>query len=78
MFSSSINPGLELISKPATSVDQMLPSVLEIMQRRLFPSQSVAFGFSLLLFTFVFLPTLVILLAVMVFFGIYYPRLRKD
>lgn len=56
----------------------MLPSVLEIMQRKLFPSQGVAFGLSFFIFTFMFLPTLVILLAVVVFFGVFYPRLRKS
>ena len=47
------------------------------MARRFFPGQSAAFGLSLLLFTFMFLPTLVVLLAVIVFFLFYYPRLRK-
>ncbi|KAE8322556.1 hypothetical protein BDV39DRAFT_183828 [Aspergillus sergii] len=49
----------------------------EIMARRFFPGQSAAFGLSLLLFTFMFLPTLVVLLAVIVFFLFYYPRFRK-
>lgn len=68
------------LSKPVDSLDlhQLLPSVLEIMQRKLIPSQGVAFGLSFFLFTFMFLPTLVILLAVVVFFSIYYPKLRKS
>ncbi|EAW13471.1 uncharacterized protein ACLA_055180 [Aspergillus clavatus NRRL 1] len=48
------------------------------MARRLFPGQNMAFGLSLFLFTFMFLPTLVMLLAVVVFFAVYYPRLRKS
>lgn len=47
------------------------------MARRLLPSHSVALGLSVFLFTFAFLPTLVVLLAVIVFFVFFYPRLRK-
>ncbi|GIJ88269.1 hypothetical protein Asppvi_007188 [Aspergillus pseudoviridinutans] len=59
------------------NVHQLLPTSLDLMVRRIFPGQNVAFGLSLLLFTFMFLPTLVMLLAVIVFFAFYYPRLRK-
>lgn len=51
--------------------------ITEPMARRIFPSQTMAFGLSLFLFTFMFLPTLVILLAVVVFFLIFYPRFLK-
>ncbi|KAI9933540.1 hypothetical protein ASPWEDRAFT_43364 [Aspergillus wentii DTO 134E9] len=47
------------------------------MARRITPSHGVALGLSFVLFTFMFLPTLVVLLAVIVFFAVYYPRLRK-
>ncbi|PLB44846.1 hypothetical protein P170DRAFT_440060 [Aspergillus steynii IBT 23096] len=47
------------------------------MARRFFPGQNAAFGLSLFLFTFMFLPTLVMLLAVVVLVIMYYPRLRK-
>ncbi|KAL5362428.1 hypothetical protein BJX96DRAFT_153925 [Aspergillus floccosus] len=56
---------------------QPMLSTLELMARRFFPGQHAAFGLSLFLFTFMFLPTLVVLLAVIVFFLFYYPRLRK-
>lgn len=73
----------QLISKSvdqdlSSYLDQMIPSVLDIMARKLYPSQGMAFGLSFFLFTFMFLPTLVILLAVVVFFAFYYPRLRKS
>lgn len=48
------------------------------MARRLLPSHSAALGLSVFLFTFAFLPTLVVLLAVIVFFVFFYPRLRKS
>ncbi|KAL4804036.1 hypothetical protein BDV18DRAFT_143717 [Aspergillus unguis] len=54
----------------------MLP-LIEQMARRIFPGQNLAFGLSLFLFTFMFIPTLVVLLAVVVFFVFYYPGLRK-
>jgi len=53
-------------------------SIFETMARRLLPSHSIALGLSVFLFTFAFLPTLVVLLAVIVFFVFYYPRLRKS
>ncbi|GIK07766.1 hypothetical protein Aspvir_003434 [Aspergillus viridinutans] len=59
------------------NVHQLLSTSLDLMARRVFPGQNVAFGLSLFLFTFMFLPTLVMLLAVIVFFAFYYPRLRK-
>ncbi|CAG8942980.1 unnamed protein product [Penicillium salamii] len=40
--------------------------------------QNITLGLSVFLFVFMFLPTLVILLAVVVFFGLVYPRLRKS
>ncbi|KAL4733428.1 hypothetical protein BDV11DRAFT_200155 [Aspergillus similis] len=55
----------------------MLTTLAEHMVRRLFPGQNLAFGLSLFLFTFMFIPTLVVLLAVVVFFLFYYPQLRK-
>jgi hypothetical protein len=64
--------------KTAALAHKMLASVLEVVHTQLFPSQGVAFWFSLFVFTFMFLPTLLIMLAVVVFFGFCYPRLRKD
>ncbi|GIC94901.1 uncharacterized protein Aud_002231 [Aspergillus udagawae] len=59
------------------NVHQLLSTSLDLMARRVLPGPNVAFGLSLFLFTFMFLPTLVMLLAVIVFFAFYYPRLRK-
>ncbi|CAG8246869.1 unnamed protein product [Penicillium nalgiovense] len=53
-------------------------SVLEIMARRFPRGQDFTLGLSVFLFIFMFLPTFVILLAVVVFFGLVYPRLRKS
>ncbi|KAL2832527.1 hypothetical protein BDW59DRAFT_139384 [Aspergillus cavernicola] len=55
----------------------MLAATLELMIKRVFPGQNLAFGLSVFLFTFMFLPTLVVLLAVVIFFLFYYPQLRK-
>ncbi|KAL4943104.1 hypothetical protein BDV06DRAFT_190678 [Aspergillus oleicola] len=56
----------------------MLSTFLEAMARRLFPGQNLAFGVTLFLFTFAFVPTLVVLLAVVLFFLVFYPQLRKS
>lgn len=53
-------------------------SILEIMARRFARGQNFTLGLSIFLFIFMFLPTFVILLAVVVFFGLVYPRLRKS
>lgn len=53
-------------------------SVLDIMARRFLRGQNITFGLSVVLFTFMFLPTFLILLAVVVFFVLAYPRLRKS
>lgn len=53
-------------------------SILEIMARRFPRGQNLTLGLSVFLFIFMFLPTFVILLAVIVFFGLVYPRLRKS
>jgi hypothetical protein len=53
-------------------------SILDIMARRFLRGQNMAFGLSVFLFTFMFLPTFLILLAVVVFFVLAYPRLRKS
>lgn len=45
------------------------------MSRRIVPS-SMGLGLSIILFTFMFLPTFIILLAVVVFFLFAYPKLR--
>lgn len=62
----------------------MLPILDQIQsQNRIFtqklPDQGpdLAFGLSLVLFTFMLVPTLVVLLAVVVFFLFFYPQLRK-
>lgn len=48
------------------------------MARRSLRGQNITLGLSIFLFTFMFLPTFVILLAVVVFFALAYPRLRKS
>lgn len=48
------------------------------MARRFLRGQIMAFGLSAFLFTFMFLPTFLILVAVVVFFVLAYPRLRKS
>ena len=55
----------------------MITASLDLMARRFFPGQNAALGLSLFLFTFMFLPTLVMLLAVVTFFLFFYPRLTK-
>jgi hypothetical protein len=55
-----------------------MSSVVEIMARRVLRGQNVTLGLSVFLFIFMFLPTFIILLAVIVFFGLVYPRLRKS
>lgn len=49
------------------------------MPRRvgLLSGHTMALGLSVFLFTFMFLPTLLVLLAVVIFFLFCYPRLRK-
>jgi hypothetical protein len=56
---------------------QLLSTSLDLVSRRVFPGQNGAVALSLFLFTFMVLPTLVMLLAVIVFFAFYYPRLGK-
>ncbi|KAF7136927.1 hypothetical protein CNMCM5793_006589 [Aspergillus hiratsukae] len=56
---------------------QLLSTSVDLLARRVFPGQNTAFALSLFLFTFMILPTLVMLLAVIVFFVFYYPRLGK-
>lgn len=48
------------------------------MARKFLRGQNITLGLSLFLFIFMFLPTFVILLGVVVFFGLIYPRLRKS
>lgn len=47
------------------------------MARPLLRGNHATLGLSLVLFTFMFLPTFLVLLAVVVFFVLAYPRLRK-
>jgi uncharacterized membrane protein len=54
-----------------------MSSVIE-MARRFLRGQNITLGLSVFLFVFMFLPTFVILLAVVVFFGLIYPRLRTS
>lgn len=56
----------------------MLSSVLDLMARRFLYGHSVSFGLSVVLFTFIFLPTLLVLLAVVLFVVLCYPWLRKS
>ncbi|CAI7601463.1 unnamed protein product [Penicillium bialowiezense] len=48
------------------------------MARKFLRGQNITLGLSLFLFIFMFLPTFVILLGVVVFFGLIYPRLRME
>lgn len=48
------------------------------MARRFLRGQNLAFGLSVFMFTFMFLPTLLILLAVVIFVIMAYPQLRKS
>ena len=52
--------------------------LLDFMAQRLLSGQHAAVGLTLFLFVFMFLPTLFVLVAVIVFFGLYYPRLRNS
>lgn len=56
----------------------MFSSLLDLMARRFLQGQNVTFGLSCILFTFMFLPTFLILVAVVVFFLLAYPHLRKS
>ena len=55
----------------------ILSSLLDLMARRFLRGQNVTFGLSIFLFIFMFLPTFIVLLAVVAFFLFAYPRLRK-
>ncbi|KAJ6076061.1 hypothetical protein N7499_008042 [Penicillium canescens] len=46
------------------------------MARRFLREQNITLGLSLVLFVFMFLPTFLILVAVILFFGLAWPRLR--
>ncbi|KAJ5771703.1 hypothetical protein N7520_002232 [Penicillium odoratum] len=48
------------------------------MARRFLQGQNVTFGLSLVLFTFMLLPTFFVLVAVVVFFLLVYPGLQKS
>jgi hypothetical protein len=54
----------------------MLESAIEIMARRFLREQNITLGLSLVLFVFMFLPTFLILVAVILFFVLAWPRLR--
>ncbi|KAJ5624818.1 hypothetical protein N7510_001127 [Penicillium lagena] len=54
------------------------PIILDLMAQRFLSGQHAAIGLSLVLFIFMFLPTLLILVAVIVFFAFYYPRLSRS
>lgn len=57
----------------------MLPEPIDDLMASRFPrGQTVALGVSVFLFTFILLPTLLMLLAVVAFFLLAYPRLRKS
>lgn len=47
------------------------------MASRFLPGQNATLGLSLFLFTFMFLPTFLVLLAVVAFFLLAYPQMRK-
>lgn len=56
----------------------MLPETVNQMASVILSGQTVAFGLSVFLFTFILLPTLLVLLAVVIIFLFAYPRLRKS
>jgi hypothetical protein len=56
----------------------MFAEVVDLMTRRFLRGQNLTLGLSVFLFTFMFLPTFLVLLAVVAFFLLAYPRLRKS
>ncbi|KAJ5819559.1 hypothetical protein N7474_005150 [Penicillium riverlandense] len=50
--------------------------ILDLMAQHFLSGQHAAIGLSLVLFIFMFLPTLLVLVAVIVFFAFYYPQLH--
>lgn len=55
----------------------MLPETVNQVASVLLRGRTVAFGLSVFLFTFMLLPTLLVLMAVVILFLFSYPRLRK-
>lgn len=56
----------------------MSPKPIDMMASRFLRGQTAALGLSVVLFTFMLLPTLLVLLAVVAFFLLAYPRLQKS
>lgn len=56
----------------------MFADLVDLMARRFLRAQNLTLGLSVFLFTFMFLPTFLVLLAVVAFFLLAYPRLRKS
>lgn len=56
----------------------MFGDIVDLMARRFLRGQNLTLGLSVFLFTFMFLPTFLVLLAVVAFFLLAYPRLRKS
>lgn len=56
----------------------MFADLVGLMARRFLGGQNLTLGLSVFLFTFMLLPTFLVLLAVVAFFLLAYPRLRKS
>lgn len=56
----------------------MFADLVDLMARRFLRAQNLTLGLSVFLFTFMFLPTFLVQLAVVAFFLLAYPRLRKS
>ncbi|KAJ5299148.1 hypothetical protein N7476_010705 [Penicillium atrosanguineum] len=56
----------------------MFADLVDLMARRFLHGQNLTLGLSVFLFTFMFLPTFLVLLAVVAFFLLAYPWLRKS
>jgi len=56
----------------------MFDQVVDLMAHRFPRNQNLTRGLSVFLFIFMFLPTFIVLLAVVIFFFFVYPRLRKS
>lgn len=56
----------------------MSAELVDLTASRFLRGQNATLGLSVLLFTFMFLPTFLVLLAVAAFFSLAYPRLRKS
>lgn len=56
----------------------MFGEIVDLVARRFLRGQNLTLGVSAFLFMFMFLPTFLVLLAVVAFFLLVYPRLHKS